>query len=341
MEGDELLRKLPKVELHRHLDGSVRPATIWEIAQEHGIQVGSRSWEELERDAVISAPLKDLDSVLARFAVQQAVLCSFDAISRVTFENVEDAWQDGVALVELRFAPSYIAEGKSISNDEIIAGVLDGMRRAMAAWPVEVGLICILPRRFPLEKNRQATRDLIRWRAGREPGAERICGFDLADGEADCDPEELVPLVEEARDAGMGITIHSGEDTDAAHVARTLSLFRPSRIGHGIRSWGDEEVTRRLIDEDVLLEVSPTSNWITRAVASLSAHPLPRLYRAGVPVCINSDDPNLFGIDLVHEYELCAREFGFGEREFRAMNRAAARHSFLPEETKRRVSAGL
>ncbi len=335
------LRKLPKVELHRHLDGSVRPATIWEIAQERGIPVGARSREELERSAVISAPLRDLNSVLARFATQQAVLCSFDAISRITYENVEDAWRDGVTLLELRFAPSFIAEGKSITNDEIIAGVLDGMLRAMTAWPIEVGLIGILPRRLPLKKNKEATGDLVRWRMSGEPGAARICGFDLADGEADCEPEGFVPLVEEARRAGMGITIHSGENTDAAHVARTLALFRPSRIGHGIRCWGNEEVTRRLIEQDVLLEVSPTSNWITGAVASLSAHPLPELFRAGVPVCINSDDPNLFGIDLVHEYELCAREFGFGEAEFRAMNRAAARHSFLPEEIRQRVAAGL
>jgi adenosine deaminase len=271
------LRKLPKVELHRHLDGSVRAGTIWEIAQENGLDTGFDSKEELARNAVISAPMKDLSSVLARFATQQAVLCSFGAVSRVTFENVEDAWRDGVTLVELRFAPSYIADGKNLSNDEIIAGVLDGMLRAMSAWPIEVGLIGILPRRFPLEKNKQATRDMIRWRMSGEPGAERICGFDLADGEADCDPEGFVPLVEEARNAGMGITIHSGENTDAAHVARTLALYRPSRIGHGIRSWGDAEVTRRLIDEDVLLEVSPTSNWITSAVASLSVHPLPGL----------------------------------------------------------------
>ena len=335
------LRKLPKVELHRHLDGSVRPGTIWEIAQEHGIDTGFGSKNELERHAVIHAPMKDLNSVLARFATQQAVLCSFDAISRVTFENVEDAWRDGVTLIELRFAPSYIADGKNLSNDEIIAGVLDGTLRAMSSWPIEVGLIGILPRRFSLEKNREATGDLVRWRMSGQPGAERICGFDLADGEAECDPEAFVPLVEEARNAGMGITIHSGENTDAAHVARTLALFRPSRIGHGIRSWGNEEVMRRLIEEDVLLEVSLTSNWITRAVASLPDHPLPRLFRAGVPVCINSDDPNLFGIDLVHEYELCAREFGFGEKEFRAMNQAAARHSFLPEGTKRRVAEGL
>jgi adenosine deaminase len=336
--GDEVLRKLPKVELHRHLDGSVRIETLWEIAQERGLNVGARSLEELRDRAVIRAPHSSLSSVLACFAAQQAVLCSFDAISRVTFENVEDAWRDGVTLVELRFAPSFIAEGKSISHDTIIAAVLDGMRRGMAAYPIEVGLIGILPRSHSLERNEQATSDLVRWRTSGEPGAERICGFDLADREADFPPEAFVPMVERARDAGMGITIHSGEDTDAAHVARTLELFHPSRIGHGIRCDGDRDLMRRLIDQDVLLEVSPTSNWLTHAVPSLSVHPLPELYRAGVPVSLNSDDPNIFGIDLVHEYEVCAREFGFGEIEFAEMNRAALRHSFLPEAIKARVA---
>ena len=335
------LRRLPKVELHRHLDGSVRPGTIWEIAQEHGIPVGCGSREELERSAVIRAPMKNLDSVLARFATQQAVLCSREAVSRVTFENVEDAWRDGVKLLELRFAPAYIAEGKSLSNDDIIDGVLDGMLRAMAAWPIEVGLIGILPRSFPIERNVQATEALVRWRMSGAPGAERICGFDLADREADFDPALFAPLVERAREAGMGITIHSGEETDARHIATALDVYRPSRIGHGIRCWGDHEVMRRLIEREVLLEVCPTSNWITSAVPSLAAHPLPGLLRAGVPVCLNSDDPNLFGIDLVNEYEVCAQEFGFGEPEFTEMNRAALRHSFLPPEVTARAAKGI
>jgi adenosine deaminase len=329
------------VELHRHLDGSVRPGTIWEIAQEHGIDTGFRSREELEEGAVIRAPMKDLDSVLARFATQQAALCSRDALSRVTFENVEDAWRDGVRLVELRFAPTYIADGKKITFDEIIDGVLDGMLRAMAAWPIEVGLIGILPRSFPMESNARATEALVRWKRSGAPGAERICGFDLADREADFEPTLFAPLVERAREAGMGITIHSGEETDARHVATALEVYRPSRIGHGIRCRQDPAVMARLIERDVLLEVCPTSNWITSAVPSLAAHPLPALFRAGVPVSINSDDPNLFGIDLVNEYDVCAREYGFGEADFLAMNRAALRHSFLPAEITSRVEREL
>jgi adenosine deaminase len=336
---DDKLRRLPKVELHRHLDGSVRAGTIWEIAQEYGIDVGFDSREQVERGAVIRTPMKDLNSVLARFATQQAVLCSREAISRVTYENVEDAWRDGVRLLELRFAPSYIAVGKSLSNDQIIAGVLDGMLRAAAVWPVEVGLIGILPRSLPMAGNALATEALIRWRKSGAPGAERICGFDLADREADFDPTLFSPLVEQAREAGMGITVHSGEETDARHVARALEVYRPSRIGHGIRCWEDHEVMRRLIEQDVLLEVCPTSNWITSAVRALADHPLPALVREGVPVCINSDDPNLFGIDLVNEYEVCAREYGFGEKEFSAMNRAALLHSFLPSNVTGKVAA--
>jgi len=341
MNDDERLRRLPKVELHRHLDGSVRIDTLWDIARQNGINVGAGSLEELRERAVIRSPMKDLDSVLACFAAQQAVLCSFDVLSRITYENIEDAFRDGVRLIELRFAPTFIAEGKKLTNDLIISAVLDGLRRGMAAFPVEVGLIGILPRRHSLEANAQATRDLIRWRKSGEPGAQRICGFDLADAEADSDPAAFVPFVHQARDAGLGITIHSGENTSAAHVARALALYEPQRIGHGIRCWGDNALMRRMIREDVLLEVSPTSNWITNAVPSLSSHPLKGLLAAGVPVCLNSDDPNLFGIDLVNEYAVCERELGFGEREFTAMNRAALRRSFLPREITERVAAFL
>jgi adenosine deaminase len=326
------LRALPKVELHRHLDGSVRIRTIWEIAQEHGIHLGVRTFEELEKKALLRTPRASLQSVLDCFSTQQAALCSFEAISRITMENIEDAWLDGVRLLELRFAPAFIASGKKISNDEIIGGVLNGMVKGMAAWPVQVGLIGILPRRYPAKTHEQATADLIRWKASGAPGASRICGFDLADEEAGFDPLTLAPFVERAREAGLGITVHSGENTDAACVARSLEVYRPSRIGHGIRAIHDPALLRRLAEEDILLEVNPTSNWITSAVPSLREHPLPALYRAGVPVCVNSDDPNLFGIDLVNEYEACVKEMGLREGDLQAMNLAALRHSFLPAE---------
>jgi adenosine deaminase len=337
----DFLRKMPKVELHRHLDGSVRISTIWEIAQERGIDLGVRTFAELEKKAVLRTPRPSLQSVLDCFDTQQAALCSFEAISRVTMENIEDAWRDGVLLLELRFAPAFISRGKKIDNDAIIGGVLDGMRKGMAAWPVEVGLIGILPRRYPAQSHEQATADLVRWKHSGMDGADRICGFDLADEESGFDPRTLAPFVERAREAGLGITVHSGENTDAASVLRTLEVYRPARIGHGIRAIQEPALVRRLAEEDILLEVNPTSNWITSAVPSLREHPLAALHRAGVPVCINSDDPNLFGIDLVNEYEACVREMGLQESDLRQMNLAALRHSFLPQRITARLRAEL
>ena len=339
MTGTADLRALPKVELHRHLDGSVRISTIHQIAQERGMAAGTL--DELRARAVIARPLTSLDAVLACFKTQQEALWSYDAIRRVTVENVEDAWRDGIRLIELRFAPSFIAAGKALPHNEIIGAVVEGTLQGMAAYPVEVGLIGILPRALSMETNVRATADLVRFRTSGVPGAELICGFDLADAEDRVDPAVFAPLVDQARDAGMGITIHSGENTSAEHVARTLDVLRPARIGHGIRSWGNDALVNRLRDKDILLEVSPTSNWLTSSVPSLAEHPLPRLFRAGVPVCLNSDDPNLFGIDLVNEYEVCVREYGFGLEEFREMNRAALRHSFLPRRVRAKVEKEL
>jgi len=337
----ESLRALPKIELHRHLDGSVRFQTILELAREHGLELGGGSEEELRRRATISAPMRDLAEVLAGFATVQKVLCCARVIRRVAFENVEDAWRDGVRLAELRFAPTFIAAGKDIGCAQIIEAVADGIAEGMAAYPIQVGLIGILPRDHDLEANRLATAELIRFAGGSHPAASRLCGFDLASAEDTTDPRDFQPMVEAAREAGLGITVHSGENTDAACVQRSLDLFRPARIGHGIASWRDDRLLGRLKQEDVLLEICPTSNWLTRSVASLESHPLPKLYRSGVAVCINSDDPQLMNIDLVHEYELCARLYGFTLRDFQALNRMALAHSFLPEAVRARVAQEL
>ncbi len=335
------LRALPKVELHRHLDGSVRLATMLDIARRHGLDLGARTPAELAPLATITSPLEDLAAVLGRFSLLQRTLCSFEAISRVACENVEDAWRDGVVAVELRFAPAFLAAGKTLTCDEIVEAAVVGTRRGAERFPVEVALIGILPRSLPLEDNQRATRALLAYRASGRRGAELIRGFDLADQEDTADPLVLAPLVEAAREAGLGITIHSGENTGPEHVRRTLETFRPQRIGHGIRSWDDPGLVAQLRDRDVLLEVCPTSNWLTRSVPSLEEHPLPHLLRAGVAVSLNSDDPHLMAIDLVHEYEVCARLYGFGLEEFAAMNRAALAHSFLDADARRRAGARL
>ena len=217
--------------------------------------------------------------------------------------------------------------------------MLDGVEDGAARYGIEVALIGILPRTAPMEANRAATQALLRYARGSHPGAWRLLGFDLADSETARPPEDFLPLVEQARAAGLGITVHSGENTAPHTCGAPSGCSARGRIGHGIRAWGDEEAIRSLRESEVTLEVCPTSNWLTHSVPSLEAHPLPALRRAGVRVTLNSDDPHLMGIDLVHEYELAARLYGFTAADFLAMNRDAVRASFLPEEARRRVLA--
>jgi adenosine deaminase len=331
------IHALPKAELHRHLDGSIRLETVADIAARHNLDMGISTEEDLAGKARITTPMKDLQTVLDSFAAIQQVLCGYEAIERIAFENVEDAYRDGIHLIELRFAPPFISAGKELGNDEIIEAVLDGVTRGMSRYPIQVGLIGILVRTMDLEINRLAAADLNRYAGSRYQNADRICGFDLADSENRSNPEDFLPMVQQARQAGLGITIHSGENTSAAAVKRTLDLFEPARIGHGIRAWGDEKLLQRIREQEVMLEVCPTSNWLTSSVGALEDHPLPHLYRSGVAVSINSDDPNLFGIDLVHEYELCARMYGFTEKDFTRINRKTVEHSFLPRDIRTEV----
>ena len=328
------LRDLPKVELHRHLEGSMRLDTISEIAREHAIDLGAGGREELRERIRIIAPMEDLSAALEVFMTTQKVLCSYESIRRITVENVEDAYRDGVLLLELRFSPPFIAAGKSLGNDEIMEAVLDGITEGMEIYPVQVGLIAILPRNLDIENNREATSDILRYRQGRYRNSDRICGFDLAAGEEGIDPKDYVPMVEQAREAGLGITIHTGENTSAEWVEKSLDFYNPGRIGHGIKIRSDERVMARVRREEIMMEICPTSNWLTRSVPSLEDHPLPHFYHSGLRVSINSDDPHLMDIDLVHEYEICVKMYGFTIQDFRRINRDSLQASFLDEDVK-------
>ncbi len=332
------LRKMPKVELHRHLDGSIRQETIAEISKRNNLDIDISNLADLKRRSTVIKPMQDLEAVLDAFETIQKVSCSYEAIKRIAFENVEDAYYDGIKLIELRFSPAFISLRKEISNDEIIEGVVDGVAEGMSKYNVQVGLITIVSRTLDYETNKQGTLDVISYaRNGRHKMADRLVGFDLADRENTSEPGDFSDLVDLSREAGLGITIHSGEDTDASGVQKTLEILEPDRIGHGVNAWQDMDVVEMLKERDVLLELCPTSNWLTQCVPVLAEHPLPDFYRAGVKVSLNSDDPQLMAIDLTHEYEIAEKLYGFKNEDFRKMNLYALDKSFLPEEITKSV----
>lgn len=326
---------MPKVELHRHIEGGVRFETITDMAKHHKLDLEVRSEAELLQKTKVKEPMNNLEEVLDAFWTTQKTLCSYEAIKRITFENVEDAFHDGVKLLELRFAPVFIAHGKDLGFDEIFEGVLDGISAGMDKYDLQVGLIHIIPRPLEPEKHETSNREFLRYRHSLHKNAHRLCGFDLADSETVTDPKNFAPLVEAAREAGVGITVHTGENTDAAHARRAIETYSPQRIGHGIRIIDDPEVMEMVRERNIHLEICPTSNWLTRSVASIESHPLPDLHRAGVSVSINSDDPQLMDIDLVNEYEIAQTFYGMTVEEFYKINRAALAHSFLDRDIRK------
>lgn len=326
------LRKMPKVELHRHIEGSVRFETIRDLARHHQLDLDVASEKELYEKTRIKEPMGSLEEVLDAFETTRLVFCAYEAIKRIAVENIEDAFNDGIRLLELRFAPVFIAHNKNLAMDEVMEGVIDGISEGMERFDIQVGLIFIIPRGLDMDRHKEATQLFLKYRAGIHKNAGRLCGFDLADSETTTEMSNYTPLVDMVRDHGVGVTVHTGENTDAQHVRDSLEAYSPQRIGHGIKSVQDPDLMEWLTLQPVHFELCPTSNWLTRSVESIEEHPLTEFFKKGIPFSINSDDPHLMNIDLVDEYIIAHNTYGLTGDQLYRLNIDALDYSFLDKE---------
>ena len=302
-----------------------------EVAESLGLDVPNDP-DVFHRDWLLSSPMENLDIALARFVDVQKIWSSEEVIERMTFEACEDAAEQGIRVMEFRYAPDFILDGKpELSFDKIHDAILRGIEKADCPGTA-FGLIGIVQKTLSLA-DAARTIDFI------VGNADTFVGLDFADK----DTHALAcyaPLVRKARDAGIRITSHAGEapgEQAPAEVRSAIEALGAERIGHGIHIINDESVMDLVREKNVPLEVCPTSNWLTGAVPTTAAHPIRRLMDAGIPITINSDDPGLFGIDLCHEYELLHLEHGFTLNDFEHCNDIAAAKSFLPVDEIKRV----
>ena len=327
------IRLLPKIDLHRHLDCSMRWSTLLEIATALKLDYPKNAAEQ-QHHFLVTEPMVNLEAVLNKFLVAQKVLASVEILERLAFEACEDAFNDGIRILELRYAPTFIADGHAtLSFEKIHEALLRGIARAQAKWPMAVGLICILQRILTLDKVASVIDFAIE-------NKKTFLAVDLADNEEGFEPRKFAPLFMKAKAAGLRITVHSGEapNAQAAQWIRdSINILGAERIGHGVQAVHDQELMNELKTKNILLEVCPHSNYLTQAFPNYSAHPLRRLFDAGVPVSVNSDDPGMFASTLSDDYEIAHRYQGFGLEHFEACNRAAYKHTFISEEEKSRV----
>lgn len=324
---------MPKIDLHRHLDCSMRWSTLLEIATSLKLDF-PKSPEQQARHFLVTDPMVNLGAVLSKFLIAQKVLASEEILERLAYEACEDAFNDGVRILELRYAPTFISEGHpGLSFEKIHQAFLRGLATAESKMPIATGLICILQRILPLEKVDRVTKFAIE-------NNKTFLALDLADNEEGFEPKHFAPFFEAGRLAGLRTTIHSGEAPSplaGQWIRDSIEILGAERIGHGIQAINDPKIIELLLQKNIPLEVCPYSNYLTQAFTTYANHPLKKLYDLNVSVTLNSDDPGMFASTLTDDYFLAAQYQGFSIENFKKCNEDAYKFSFIKEEKKARV----
>ena len=327
------LRATSKVDLHRHLEGAIRLATVFDLSMEAGVPLPADSPEKLAAHVLIREPVSSLEEALQAFAATQNSVQTYDAVQRIAREAVEDLDEDGVRLAELRFSPEFMCAPGGLDWDRALEALVEGVREAIAAGhDVAVGLIAIFSRDYGMDSARRTVDFALRNR-------EHLVGFDIAGSELGYPPSLYAEVIAPIRGSGLGLTTHYGESGPPEYPKEAVEVLEPSRLGHGLSVAWDPDVTALIIERGVTLEMCPTSNWLKKGVASVEEHPIGRLLHEGVKVTLNTDDPGIMGIDLVHEWEVARDRIGFTEEDFRAVTANALEGSFLPAQVKSEVRA--
>jgi adenosine deaminase len=323
---NQQLRRLPKVDLHRHLDCSMRWSTLVELAPQVDIEI-PQNHTRRQNTFLVLDPMKDLEAVLKKFLNSQKVLASEEILSRLAYEACEDAFNDNILIAEFRYAPSFIADGHpSLKYEKIHRSLVKGVEMAEKKWPMAVGLICILQRIRDYSFSEKVCDFAIDHK-------DSFVGLDMADNDVNFDEKKMAPLFEKARKAGLRITAHAGEspwEGAIQQIRNCIDLWGAERIGHGVQIINDQKAVEYAKSKGVVFEVCPVSNGLTQAFPSHEDHPLRKMMEAGLKVTINSDDPGIFGTTLTDDYELAHRVHKVSLKEFEKMNDLAAKASFIP-----------
>ncbi len=331
----EDFRSLPKVELHRHLEGSLRLQTMLDVARQHGMTIPA-SVVRLSRLVQVQdeEPL-NFENFLGKFNTLRMFYRSPDVIHRITRETVEDAAKDNVRYLEIRFTPVALSRAERFPLHDVMDWVCTSAKDAAKKYNVIVRLIASVNRHESVELAEQ-----VAWLAAdhRERG---VVGLDLAGNEAEFSAKPFQPIFKEAKQAGLKTTIHAGEWQGAENVREAIEFFEADRIGHGVRVLEDDFTTALAKEHKTPFEVCVTSNYQTGVARSRSEHPAPAMLAAGLNVIFNTDDPSISQITLGHEYRLAVEDLKISQDSLKQTIIAGAQAAFLPPPEKSKLVDSL
>jgi adenosine deaminase len=328
-------RALPKVELHRHLEGSLRLDTMVDIARQHGITIPA---DVLRLSTLVQIQEEDkftFQNFLAKFNTLRLFYRSPDAIHRITREAVEDAAKDNVRYMELRFTPVALSRAERFPLHDVMDWVISSAREAAKKHNVIVRLIASVNRHESTELAEQ-----VAWLAA-EHLEDGMVALDLAGNEAEFRTEPFYGLIKEARQSGLRLTIHAGEWGPATNVKEAIEELQAERVGHGVRVLEDQNIVALARERGTAFEVCVTSNYQSGVVNSLDTHPLMTMCESGLNVTINTDDPSISRITLSHEYYTACEDLQMAQHTLKERIVAAARACFLPENEKEDLAKQL
>jgi len=318
----ELLQRLPKAELHCHLDGSVRPETLLELAREYRQPIPRDDADAL-REYMRVDDARSLEDYLARFDVTLGVMQTADALERIAYELAMDAARDGVWYIEVRYAPVLNVK-RGLSLGEAIEAPLRGLERALKdGGAIGRVIICGLRHLSP-EVSMELAKLAVSYKH------RGVVAFDLAGGELGNPAAPHAAAFAYAREHDLACTCHAGEGADASSVREAVHVCGAHRIGHATRLIEDESLTQYVNDRRIALEICLTSNVQTHAVESYEEHPLRRYYDRGMNVVLNTDNRLMSGTTLTDEYAWAAKALGFTFDELADIALNSFASAFLP-----------
>lgn len=323
----EFYRGFPKVELHRHLEGSLRLRTLLEVARAHNLDLlGTdrlRPLVQVREDDPYTS-----QNFLSKFQTLRQFYRSPEVIGRITREAIADAAEDNVRYMELRFTPVALSRAEDFSLAEVIDWVIQGTKKAEEELGVMVRLIISVNRHESPDLAMQVVNLAV------QRIDQGILGLDLAGNEVHYPATPFIDVFNHARQAGLHTTVHAGEWGGAGNVAMAILQLGAERIGHGVRVVEDPAVVAMAREHATTFEVCVTSNFQSGVVQAVGEHPITMMLEQELNATINTDDPSISQITLGDEYRLVCEDLGFSLETLRARVLAAAQASFLPPDEK-------
>jgi adenosine deaminase len=322
---------LPLIELHRHLDGNVRLQTILDLGHKHNISLPAWDVESLRPHVQITDPQPGIMAFIAKFQWPMEVLADYSACRRIAYENVEDAKNEGIDYIELRFSPWFMAHAHSLNPSGVVEAVVEGVESGQRHFGVRANLIGIISRTYGPADCMKELEALLSQR-------DHIVALDLAGDEAHFPGELFREHFARARDAGWQITVHAGEVDGPSSVWQALRELGAQRLGHAIRAVEDPSLLDYMAEHRIGVESNLTSNVQTSCVPDYPSHPLKLFLEKGILATLNTDDPGISGIDLPYEYNVAAPKAELSEAQIRQAQANALKIAFLSEEKKTEIA---